>query len=122
VAPELKAGVVAIIGAALLVVLGGVIGLTTGLLFVAGVTGAGIGLLLAGSSRSRAWVRNAAVATAAVVVLLGAVGSWLIGLAEGGSIGLLDFVWATTGLLVPVELLVAAAAAAWGASAGPIRG
>jgi hypothetical protein len=120
-APELQAGVVAIVGAALLVLVGGVLAFTTGLLFVSGVTAAAIGLFLAGSSRSRTWVRNVAIGTSVVVVLIGAVGAWLVGLAEGGNIGLLDFLWATTGLLVPAELVIAVLAAAWGAGAGPIR-
>ena len=121
-APELQAAVVAIVGAALLVLVGGVLAFTTGLLFVSGVTAAAIGLFLAGSSRSRTWVRNVAIVTSIVVVLVGAVGAWLVGLAEGGNIGLLDFLWATTGLLVPAELVIAVLAAAWGAGAGPIRG
>jgi hypothetical protein len=40
--------------------------------------------------------------------------------AEGGSLGLLDFLWATDGILVPVELAIAIVAASWGARSGPI--
>lgn len=120
--PELQAAVIAIIGAALLVLVGGVLAFTTGLLFVSGVTAAAIGLFLAGADRPRPWVRHVAVATSIGVVVVGAIGAWLVGLAEGGNIGLFDFLWATTGLLVPAELLIAIVASAWGARAGPIRG
>lgn len=120
-APELRAAVVAIIGAAIMILIGGVLPFTTGQLFVAGVTGALVGLFLAGSERPRSWVRRAAVVIALAVVIVGAMGAWLIGLAEGGNMDPFTFLWATTGVLVPVELVIAALAAAWGAGAGPIR-
>ena len=110
-----------ILTAAVLVVLGGVLGLTTGLLFVAGVGSALTGLLFAGSPRSRSRLRAVAVGLAVAAVLVGAVGSWLIGLAEGGTLGLLDYTWALTGVLVPIEAAIAAIAAVWGVNAGPIR-
>ncbi|HYL40314.1 MAG TPA: hypothetical protein VET90_03305, partial [Candidatus Binatus sp.] len=88
---------------------------------VAGVGGALTGLVLAASPRPRPGLRLAAVGLVAASVVAGAVGGWLIATAEGGSLGLLDYLWATTGLLVPVELAVAAVAAAWGLGAGPIR-
>jgi hypothetical protein len=112
---------VAITTAGVLVVVGGVLGLTTGLLFVAGAGGALIGLLLAGSERPRQRLRALAIGLAGAAVLVGAVGGWLIALGEGGALGLLDYLWATTGLLVPAEAAVAAVAAAWGVRAGPIR-
>jgi hypothetical protein len=118
---ELRAIGVAVIGAALLVVLGGLVGTTSGLLFVAGVTGGLVGLIGAGSARPKSWVRRFSIALAVAVVVLGAVGAWLVGLAQGGDLGLFDFLWATSGLLVPAELLAAILAAAWGAGAGPIR-
>lgn len=119
--PELGALVAATVTAGLLLLLGGVLGMTTGLLFVAGVGGAIIGLLLAGSPRPRSGLRIAGVALAVGAVLVGAVGGWLIALGEGGALGLVDYLWALTGVLVPVEGIVAALAAAWGLSAGPIR-
>jgi hypothetical protein len=60
------------------------------------------------------------VVVAVAVVFVGAIGTWAVSLAEGGSLGLLDFLWATEGLLVPVELVVAILAAAWGARSGPV--
>ena len=106
----------------MVVVLEGVLGLASGLLFVAGVAGALIGLVAAGSARPRPWIRRFALGLAAAMVLVGAVGAWLAAAAEGGTLGLFDYLWATTGLLVPFELAVALLAAAWGSRNGPIRG
>ena len=118
--PEASAILVAAAMAAILVIVGGVIGSTIGPVFVAGVGGGLLGLLLAGSSRPRPSLRWVGILLAVAAVLAGAVGSWLIALAEGGTLGPVDFLWATTGLLVPVEAIVAAIAAAWGVGAGPI--
>jgi hypothetical protein len=117
---EIKASIVAIVGAVLLILVGGVLALTTGLLFVTGVTSALIGLLAAGSSRPKPRVRQFAVGLAIIVVLVAALGTWAVSRAEGGSLGLLDFLWATDGILVPVELAIAIVAASWGARSGPI--
>ena len=119
---EARALVVAALGSAVLVVVAGVLGLTTGQLFVAGVSGAAVGLIAAGSERPKPWVRRYSIVVALGVVAVGAIGSWLIAAGQGGSLGLLDFLWATSGLLVPAEALVAGLAAAWGAGAGPVRG
>jgi hypothetical protein len=119
---EAKALVTAVVGAAALVLVGGALALTSGQLFIVGVTAAAVGLLAAASDRPKPWIRRFAIVLALAVVAVGAVGSWLIAAGEGGSLGLLDFLWATTGLLVPAELVVAVVAAAWGANAGPVRG
>jgi hypothetical protein len=118
---EMKAVVVGVVGAALLVLVGGILASNSGLLFVAGVMAAVIGLVAAGSTRPRPWVRRFAIGVAGVAVVVGAVGTWLIALAQGGDLGLFDYLWATRGVLVPFELLIAAIAASWGAGAGPIR-
>lgn len=122
VGSEARALVAAAIGAAVLVLVGGVLALTSGQLFVVGVSAAAIGLLAAGSERPRPWIRRYAIGLALVVVAVGAIGSWLVAAGQGGSLGLIDFLWATTGLLVPAELVVAVLAATWGANAGPVRG
>jgi hypothetical protein len=119
---ELRAVIVAIVAAALLVVLGGVLGLTSGQLFVTGIASAAIGLVAAGSNRPRPWIARFALGLALAVVIVGAVGSWLVALAEGGALGFLDYLWATSGLLVPFELVIALLAAGWGARNGPVRG
>lgn len=119
---EAKALVTAAVGAVALVLVGGVLALTSGELFVVGVTAAAIGLLAAGSDRPKPWVRRFAIVLALAVVAVGAIGTWLIALGQGGSLGPVDFLWATTGLLVPAELVVAVVAAAWGANAGPVNG
>ncbi|MBI3752184.1 MAG: hypothetical protein HY263_11090 [Chloroflexi bacterium] len=122
VGAEARALVTAAVGAAVLVLVGGVLAITSGQLFLVGVTAAATGLLAAGSERPKPWLRRYAIVLALVVVAVGAVGTWLIALGQGGSLGLLDFLWATSGLLVPAEAIVAVLAAAWGANAGPVRG
>jgi hypothetical protein len=118
---EIKAVMVAVVGAALLVLVGGILASNSGLVFVAGITAALVGLVAASSARPKPWIRRFSIVVAVVAVLVGAVGTWLIALAQGGDLGLFDFLWATTGLLVPTEVLIAAGAASWGAGAGPIR-
>jgi hypothetical protein len=118
---EGKAIVIAIVGVVLLVVVGGILASNTGLLFVAGVTSGLIGLIAAGSNRAKGWIRRFATVLAVVVVVAAALGTWAVSLAQGGNLGLFDFLWATGGLLVPAELVVAVLAAGWGAGAGPIR-
>lgn len=122
VGAEARALVTAAVGAAVLVLVGGVLAITSGQLFLVGVTAAATGLLAAGSERPKPWLRRYAIVLALVVVAVGAVGTGLIALGQGGSLGLLDFLWATSGLLVPAEAIVAVLAAAWGANAGPVRG
>lgn len=119
--PEIAGGLASLVTTVVLVLLGGVLGLTTGLVFVAGVGGAITGLLLAGSPRPRPRLRVVAVGLAVAAVLVGAVGGWLIAVGQGGTLALGDYLWALTGLLVPVEIVMAALAAAWGVAAGPIR-
>lgn len=112
--------VASVVTAIVLVVVGGVLGLTTGLLFVAGIGGAATGLLLAGSTGPRSCLPILAVALPLGAVAVGAVGGWLVAVGEGGTLGLVDYLWATTGLLVPAEAAIGVLAAAWGLRAGPI--
>jgi hypothetical protein len=119
---DLAAVGAAIVTAIGLVGLGGVLGWTSGPLFVSGLGGAAVGLLAAGSARPPRLRRRLALVLALLAVVGGAAGDWLIALAEGGALGPLDYLWATSGLLVPGELVIAALAAAWGVRAGPIRG
>ena len=119
---ESKAILIAIVGTALIVLIGGLLASTAGLLFVAGITAAAIGLVAAGSGRPKPWIQRLAIGLGLAVVVVGAIGTWVVALAQGGSLGLVDFLWATSGLLVPAEAVVTVLAAAWGARAGPISG
>ena len=129
-APLAKSLSAALAGAVLLYLLGALLSSTAGLVVVAGLTGAAVGLLLARaakpgpddapamSGRAASWL---AIAFALAAVAIGAVATWLHALGEGGALGLLDYLGETFGLLVPAELLVAGVAAAWGAGAGPVE-
>lgn len=129
IGPVAQAGVAAAVGAALLFLVGAVVASTVGLVFVSGVMGAAIGLLLAraGASRdgapaalTRGAVLRLAVGMAVAAVVVADVGTWLYALREGGTLGLLDYLFETFGPFVPGELLVAALGALWGASSGPV--
>jgi hypothetical protein len=125
----LRADLAAIIGAAALVFVGAVLASTFGLLLVAGAMGAAIGLLLAraavadGVTRpvSRSLVIRLAVGLALVAVAVADVAIWLYGRGEGGTLGLLDYLWTTFGPFVPGVAVIAAVTAWWGASAGPVQ-
>ncbi len=128
--PVVKAVVVAAVGTLLLYALGALLSSSAGLVFVAGLTGAGVGLVLARASApgggdepalTRRTTMRAAVGLAILAVLVAAVGTWLHALAEGGALGLLDYLFETFGVIVPLELLIASVAAAWGAGAGPVE-
>ena len=127
--PLAKAVVVSLAGALLLVVVGAILASTAGLLFVAGGAGAAIGLVLARAAvpatgarpvarRTVVWL---AVGLAIAAVSVAAVATWLIAQREGGTLALVDYLVETFGLFIPGEAVIAAGAAAWGASAGPIQ-
>jgi hypothetical protein len=125
-----KAAVVAIGGAATLVIVGAILASTAGLLFVSGLTGAGIGLVLArarvpdgalapaASHRAVTWL---AIGLSAAAVVAAGLGTWLIAVQEGGTLGPIDYLLTTFGPFVPGELLVAAVTAWWGVGAGPVQ-
>jgi hypothetical protein len=130
VGPLSQAGVAAAFGAGLLFVVGAVVASTAGLVFVSGVMGAAIGLLLTRATvstgeRAPALTRGAvmwlAIGIATGAVLAADVATWLNARAEGGTLGILDYLLETFGLFVPGELLMAALGAIWGASAGPVQ-
>ena len=125
-----KAVVVAAVGTLLLYALGALLSSSAGLVFVAGLTGAGVGLVLARASATggghepaltRGTTIRLAIGVSILAVIVAAVGTWLHALGEGGALGLLDYLLETFGLTVPLELLIATLAAAWGASAGPVQ-
>ncbi len=130
VGPLAKASIAAIVGAVLLFLVGAILASTAGLLFVSGLTGAVIGLLLARARvlgddgmapLSRRRVTWLAIGIAIAAVVAAAIGTWLYALREGGVLGPIDYLLTTFGPFVPAELLLAGFTAAWGAGAGPIE-
>lgn len=129
--PLLKAAVAALLGAAGHFAVAALIASTAGLLFVAGLTGSAVGLLLAraavpGGAASAAVTRQQVTLLAIGVsiggVFVGAFATWLNALGEGGTLGFFDYQMTTFGPFVLGEVVLAAIAAAWGASAGPVEG
>ena len=120
-APLVGAVAIAVFGAGVLTSLGAILAMTTGLVFVSGLAGAGIGLVLAGSPGPRPSVARRSAVLAVLMVVAAAAGTWGIARAEGGVLGPIEYLWTVFGLLIPIQAGVAAIAAAWGAGAGPIR-
>jgi hypothetical protein len=106
--------IAAFLGAVVMVVLGGALAVSAGLLVVASAVGYLVALAVvigAGDtlpSRVRRWI---AAVLAALGVLVGQVGLWLFARAEGGVLSPLDYLAQTFGPLVPVEVLLAAVVA-----------
>jgi len=127
-APAIGALVVTV---AAFVIVGGVLAEQRGLLLIAGIGGAAIGLLAAGATVSpdgvtppamdRTRVARVAITLAVAAVVGGALGTWAYGRLEGGVLDPLTYFWTVFGPLIPAEAVVAALAAAWGAGAGPVR-
>jgi hypothetical protein len=105
---------VALGGAALIVVLGGLLSVSAGLLVVAGAIG-----WLAGRAMSTVATlggrgrRTVAVLLAISSIAAGQVGLWLHSLTQGGALGLADYLAQTWGALVVIETVVAAGTAWW---------
>jgi hypothetical protein len=110
------AATIALAGSALIVVLGGVLSLSAGLLVVTGVIGWLIGQSITATPEPLARARRLApMALAVGSVVVGQVGLWLYALSQGGALGLVDYLAQTWGPLIPAQL-AAAALAAWLAS------
>jgi len=129
-APLARAFAVALAGSVLITVVGAVFASTFGLLFVAGLTGAAVGLLLARAAvpvdPSQAATPRRTVGWLAVGLTLAAIGTaavftWLFARQEGGTLGLVDYLLETFGPFVPAEAVIASIGAWWGASAGPVQ-
>lgn len=106
----------AIVGAAAIVVLGGVFAISAGLLVVAVAIGYAVGLaIVAGAAGTLSGPGRPAIAAvlAGVGILLGQVGLWLYARIEGGVLPLIDYLGQTFGVLVPLELLLAVGVAWW---------
>ena len=102
---------IGVAGSAIIVVLGGVLALSAGLVVVAGA----IGWLIGGTLRGGVIGPRAAIAVALAVesVLVGQVGLWLFARSEGGALGLVDYLAQTWGWIVVAETAAAALTAWW---------
>jgi hypothetical protein len=108
------ATLVAAFCAAILVVLGGAFDFTAGLIVVAFFLGrlTAIGMTVgAGRSVSTARRMAASIAISLLAVLVAQLALWAWGRAEGGTLGPVDFLAQTYGVLVLLELLLAGGAA-----------
>jgi hypothetical protein len=95
---------VAFIGAAVLILLGGPLSVTAGLVAAAAV----IGWLVGTTVRSA----GPAVALALASVAVGLVGIWLFAQSEGGVLGIVEYLLDVHGPLVPIEFAAAGLLAA----------
>lgn len=103
-----------LVGAAAIVVLGGIATVTTGLIVVAGAIGFGVAVALqlgAGSQLSPGRRIGLAVALTVASVALGQIGIWRYALAEGGVLSLIDYLGEVFGPVVIVEFVVGAVVA-----------
>ena len=108
--------VAAIVGAAVIVVLGGLLAVSAGLLVAAAAIGYAVGLAtVAGAAGTLSGPGRPVIAAAlaGIGVLLGQVGLWLYAMNEGGVLSLVDYLGETFGALVPIELLLAVGVAWW---------
>jgi len=106
--------VAAIGGAVVLVVLGGILAVTAGLVVISAATGWLIGTGLRFGAGDLVAPRRRiviAVALAIAAVVLAQLGLWQYGLTEGGVLSLLDYLSEVYGQLVPLEIVIAAALA-----------
>lgn len=104
----------ALVGAAAIVVLGGVATITIGLIVVAGVIGFAVAVALqlgAGGTLSRGRRIGLAVGLTVASIALGQVGLWQYALIEGGVLSLVDYLGEVYGPLVIVEFVVGAVVA-----------
>ena len=108
--------IAALLGAGVIVVLGGALAVSAGLLVAAAALGYAVALaLLVGAGdtlakRRRPWI---AAALALLGAILGQVGLWLYARSEGGVLAPIDYLAEVFGAVVPLELLLAAGVAWW---------
>jgi hypothetical protein len=108
--------VAALVGALAIVVLGGVLAISAGLIVTAGAIGYAVAVATtsgAGATMSRTRRIGIVVALAVAAVAVGQVGLWLFARTEGGVLDPVDYLGQTFGLLVPLQVLAAAAIAWW---------
>jgi hypothetical protein len=99
----LRAVIAADLGAVALVV-GGVIGVTAGLVVIAAIVGVAVGMSLRVRAGTPRPVRVVATALALGGVGLGWILLWFVAMLEGGALGPIDYLAQTYGILVPASL------------------
>ena len=105
-----------LLGAVLIVVFGGALAVSAGLLVVATAAGYAVGLAtVIGAADTLPPSRRSSIAgaLAGLGALLGQVGLWLYARAEGGVLPPIDYLGQTFGVLAPVEVVLAAVVAWW---------
>lgn len=110
------ASAVGAIGSAASIALFAVASVSAGLLVVAALTGLFVAQALraAGGAGIPPQLRRIlAVATAIESVVVAQIGIWLYARAEGGALGLVDYLAQTFGPLVPLQFAIAALVAWW---------
>jgi hypothetical protein len=104
-----------VLGAVVLVVVGGVLTFSGALLVLAGLIGWAVSFAFwygAGTSLTRSRRVLLPVAFAVGAVVLGQVGLWLYAATEGGVLPLTDYLGEVFGWLVPLQVVIAALGAA----------
>lgn len=107
----------ATMGAAIMVLLGGPLAFTYGLIVVAYFIGrfAALGLRIgAGPTISATNRATIAILVSLFAVVLGFMGLWVFATGEGGSLSLFDYLSSVYGALVPIQFIIATLAAWWG--------
>jgi len=110
-----RGALAAVAGAVAITLAGGILAMTAGLLVIAAVLGWGVAVTLsrvggAGTRPGRRWL---ATVVTTIGVALGQVGLWLVARREGGVLGLPEYLGEVFGVLVPLQLVIAAAVAWW---------
>jgi hypothetical protein len=108
-----RAGLVALAGAILMILLAGQLAVSSGLLVLAVLVGRFVGLAIrtARGASSPGRSRLLAVVIALAGVAIAQVGMWLYARSEGGVLQFGDYLGQTFGPLVPLEILLAAVVA-----------
>jgi hypothetical protein len=108
------AGLTAVVGAAAITVAGGIFAITAGLVVFAAALGWAVAEALSRGGDDKPPRRRWLAAGLAVVgVALGQVGLWLVARQEGGTLGVVEYLWEVFGILVPLQLVVAPLVAWW---------
>jgi hypothetical protein len=106
---------IALVGAVAIVVVGGVLSETTGLVVVAGATGLFIAYALQVGAGDHLTTRRRiviAVVLTVVAIAFGQLGVWQYARSEGGVLPLIDYLGDVFGLLVPLQFAAGIVAAA----------